>query len=180
MSENVPAGASPSSVQIDLRSARAYEARMVEGSRSAPGEEATSLPAGASLLEKLCVYFDAFPEKICDFLPETFAGPLPQARIALLSGSQTERRHYVDGTYCEEVPFEVRLRIGGQSMREKLDAVRFFEDLVRYTKDFPLTGEVDGVRFWGVRPLSGVEKSAILATGAEEYRMSFCVSRFVV
>lgn len=125
------------------------------------------------LLERLCGYLDGFEGRLCDFLPETFGSGNPQASVSILP--DIVERRYVDGSYCAEIPFEIRLRIDGASMRGKLDAVRFFGELAAYMKENPMEEEADGGRIVGIRPNGGCTKSAVLRNGDEEYRMRFCV-----
>jgi len=100
----------------------------------------------------------------------------PQAAVAMLSGSvEAIRKMYVDGSYYAELPFEIRLRISASSMREKLDAMEFFDSVEAYIEENPLEEVFGGCRLLGIKPLQNSTKSAVLSNGDEEYRMSFCV-----
>lgn len=125
------------------------------------------------LLERVCGYLNGFEERLCDFLPETFGSSNPQASAALLPDIREKR--YVDGSCRADIPFEIRLRIGGSSMRGKLDAVKFFGSLAEYMRENPMRGEADGGKITGIRPNGGCTKSAVLKNGDEEYRMAFYV-----
>lgn len=125
------------------------------------------------LLERICGYLNGFEGKLCDFLPETFGSSNPQASAALLSEVHTRR--YVDGSCCADIPFEIRLRINGVSIRGKLDAVKFFGELAEYMKKNPMKEEADGGKIIGISPNGGCTKSAVLQNGDEEYRMQFYI-----
>lgn len=130
----------------------------------------------AGLLERLCGYLNGFERKPGPFFPESFGASGYGVSVALLRDANVRR--YVDGSCRAAIPFEVRLRIRGVSMRERLDAADFFSGLALYVKENPMREAGDGERMAEVFPDGGCEKTAALPDGGEEYGMRFYLSRY--
>lgn len=117
----------------------------------------------------LCEYLnDMDPEGDISFVPETWR---EGAASLMLAGGVTAVREYVDGSSVVSVPFEVRLRCGHTSIKERLDAVDFFSKIDAYVAEVPVSSS--GTEIGRVSPVGGTFKSAVYENGEEEYRSSF-------
>ncbi|MBE6598951.1 MAG: hypothetical protein E7638_05865 [Ruminococcaceae bacterium] len=122
------------------------------------------------LPERICAYLNGFGGRICDLVPETMSDVNPCGGMFMKSAVKT--RKYVDGSAVSEIPFEIRVRTDGVTVREKLDVHEYFAAISAYVKDNPMAG--DGI--CGMEPVGGGERCAVLPGGDEEYRMEFVVS----
>ncbi len=118
--------------------------------------------------------YSNLPEFLCDYFTEHGIPVVPEAwrdgyGSLWLTGSLSVVREYVDGGRVIDVPFEIRLRIRGDSVRSRLDALEYFAELGEAVKACP-RGEA-----YSLRILSGASKSAIFESGEEEYRGSFAI-----
>lgn len=100
------------------------------------------------LIRELCLIFNSFDDRLCDFVPETDLESIPSASISALSGSR-KVREYIDGSSLCEMPFEVSLRINGASPSDRLRAVSFFEVLALWLESqvWEQSEDFDGNRY---------------------------------
>jgi len=129
------------------------------------------------LPETVCGYLNGWTEKLCDFVPETFGAVNPQAGVFFREEVRANR--YVDGSVCVQVPFDICLRIGGASVREKLDGMRFLGGAAVYMRENPLRCECRGGRIDGLNAEGSTVKAAVLENGDEEYRLR-CRVRVII
>ena len=123
----------------------------------------------AALPELLCAYFAA---KGFSITPEAWRDTGGTKSASLwLSGGITVVSEYIDGGRVVEVPFEVRLRIPGENVKDRLEAVEYFRTLAAAAKS--KTPDEGGE--FTLRVTSGAVKSAIYESGEEEYRAAFAV-----
>jgi hypothetical protein len=117
----------------------------------------TRLPAA------ICEYLDGSDCGI-RFVPEVWRDGF--ASVWLTGGGKSVRE-YVDGSSIAAVPFEIRLRIEGESIADRLDAVAIFAKIDEYAKIVPVGEEAY------VKQTSGAVKSAVYDDGSEEYRAAY-------
>ncbi len=83
-----------------------------------------------------------------------------------LSGALNLVKEYVDGSGVIEVPFELRLRVSGRAVSDRLKAAEYFRCAALAMRDYP-AGDCE------FRVVSGAVKSAIYENGEEEYRAAY-------
>lgn len=116
----------------------------------------------------LCEYLNSIETIETIFVPETLR---EGSATVFLSGEETTLREYINGSSVVSVPFEIRLRCGSSSVRERLDAVDFFTRIKAYAENNPvhITENEDGQ----IISTGGIFKSAVFENGDEEYRGAF-------
>ena len=117
--------------------------------------------------ERIAAVLNGFADRMAEYVPETMGNVLPCAGVFLLADVRETR--YVDGSVLCEVPFEVRIRIGGRNVRERLSVRENLASLGAYLRTAPLYDE--GIL--GIAAVGGAERSAVYQNGNEEYRMCF-------
>ena len=108
--------------------------------------------------EFLCGYFND-GDLGMTFVPETWREGCASLWI---TGGGTEKV-YVDGSRIMALPFEIRIRCGGRTIGDRLEATAFFAGLKNYIEG----GEAE------ITVTSGAYKSAIYDNGEEEYRGAY-------
>ena len=95
-----------------------------------------------------------------------------------LAGTAETIREYVDGSAIAVVPFEVRVRCAGVSVKNRLDAVALLSRLTAYVRRNPPESAVLPLTDAKVVAASGPSKSTVYDDGTEEYRASFVLRFF--
>ncbi len=83
-----------------------------------------------------------------------------------ISGAFNQVKEYVDGTGVIDVPFEIRVRVPGRAVADRLRAGEYFRRAALAMRDYA-GGDYE------FRVISGAVKSAIYESGEEEYRASY-------
>ncbi len=139
---------------------------------------ATETAAGAEALTEATAFDNALEntassEAAAGAEASSEASEIKASSEALISlvGTKNTVRVYIDGTSLAEYGFEVRLRVRADSVRDRLDAMSFFErvnEAVKACREDDFSLEIS----------SGVSKSAIYENGDEEYRASYKIICF--
>ncbi len=83
-----------------------------------------------------------------------------------LSGALNLVKEYVDGSGVIDVPFEIRVRVPGRAVSDRLRAAEYFRCAAAAMRDYS-GGECE------FRIVSGAVKSAVYESGEEEYRAAY-------
>ena len=124
------------------------------------------------LLRGLCDLFNSFEARPCDFMPETLTEHLPAASVSGISGSR-RIREYIDGSALWEVPFEIRLRIDGNSPSDRLRALSFFEEFGDWVEDLSICIPENTKSIGSIRLSDGPVKAAEYDSGDTEFRAEY-------
>ncbi len=83
-----------------------------------------------------------------------------------LSGALNQVKEYVDGSGVIDVPFEIRVRVPGRAVADRLRAAEYFRRAAVIMRGYG-DGECE------FRVISGAVKSAVYENGEEEYRAAY-------
>ena len=86
--------------------------------------------------------------------------------ILSLDGTKNIVREYIDGTSLVEYGFEIRRRGRADSVRDRLDAMSFFDKVNEAVRACEK-------REFSLKVSSGVAKAAVYDSGEEEYREGY-------
>lgn len=122
------------------------------------------------LIRALCEFFNSYEPRICDFLPERLGEVLPTACVSGVSGGG-RIREYIDGSALWEFPFEVRIRIDGNSPADILRALSFFESFGEWIEGISprAFGSIKGA----IRTVDGPVKTDAGDGGDAEFRAGY-------
>jgi len=130
-----------------------------------------------TLSERICEYLNGFEGRLCCFLPESLGSDLPSGGVFFQSG--VKGTAFYDGSVRLRIPFDLRVRIGGISVREKLECSDFLWGLGAYVRRNPLQAEIEGGLIEGIAVKDGTWRASAYDDGCEEYRLSFEVTVLV-
>lgn len=87
-----------------------------------------------------------------------------------MSGGREIIRRYVDGSQIVGLPFEIRVRCGGESVGNRIDVLEFFRKIADFVGENDVEADCCEGR---ITVKTSPSKSAVFESGEEEYRAAY-------